>query len=93
MTPDTVSQLMAPFFANGAIGVVCIALAWISLRLWGKVEKLQAEHKIELAGKDALIKELYDARVEEAKVGYEILKSNEKSQAAFLVAVNGRTVA
>jgi hypothetical protein len=75
------------------MGLRSIALAWISLRLWGKVEKRQAEHKIEMAGKDALIKELYDARVEDAKVGYAIVKSNEKSQAAFLVAVTGRTVA
>jgi hypothetical protein len=84
---------MAPFLANGAIGIVCIALAWISLRLWAKLEKKDADHKLEIAAKDALIKELYDARVDEAKVGYEILKSNEKAQAAFLVAINGRTVA
>lgn len=93
MTPEIANGLAAPFLANGIIGAVCIALVWIALKLWAKCERLEAEHKVELAAKDALIKELYDARVEEAKVGYEILKSNEKTQAGFLVAVNGRSVA
>lgn len=92
MSPDIANGLATPFLANGIIGAVCVALAWISLKLWAKIERIEAEHKIELAAKDALIRDLYDARVEEAKVGYEILKSNEKSQAAFLVAVNGRSV-
>lgn len=90
MNPDLVTGITTPFLANGIIGAVCIALAWIALKLWAKLEKKEAEHKIEIAAKDALIKELYDARVEEAKVGYEILKSNERSQVEFVAAVNRR---
>lgn len=92
MNPDIASGVAAPFLANGIIGAVCVALALTVLKLWAEMKSERTAHKIELAAKDALIKELYDARVEEAKVGYEILKSNEKAQSAFLMAVNGRVL-
>ncbi len=90
MTPDQIDGLTSPLLQTGVIGVVCVALGWIAWKLWLKLESERAAHKLEVAAKDALIKELYDARVDEAKAGYEVVKSNDKMLEAFLIAINGK---
>jgi len=90
MQPDVINGITSPFFANGIIGSICVALALFILKLWAEMKNERAAHKIELAAKDALIEKLYDARINEARVGFEIIKANERSLDAFVAAVNGR---
>lgn len=90
MTPDLVNGITSPFFANGIIGAMCVALALYILKLQAEAKNERAAHKIELAAKDALIEKLYDARIAEARVGFEVLKANDRSLEAFASAVNGR---
>ncbi|WP_018900438.1 hypothetical protein [Rhizobium sp. 2MFCol3.1] len=90
MQPDIATGITAPFFANGIIGSICVALALFILKLWTEMKNERAAHKVELAAKDALIEKLYDARINEARVGFEIIKANERSLDAFVAAVNAR---
>ena len=92
MNPEIATGIVTPFFANGIIGSVCVALAFFILKLWAEMKSERAAHKIELAAKDALINELYEARVSEARIGYDIIKTNDKTQAAFLSAITGRSL-
>jgi hypothetical protein len=91
MTPELANGLVAPFLANGIIGSICVALALYILKLQAEAKNERAAHKVEMAAKDVLIKELYDSRVAEAKAGYEVLKNNERTMEAFFVAVSGRS--
>jgi hypothetical protein len=93
MQPDIITGITTPFFANGIIGALCVALACFILKLWGEMKNERAAHKVELAAKDALIEKLYDARISEARIGFEIIKANERSLDAFVSAVNGRKTA
>ena len=90
MQPDIVSGIASPFFANGIIGSICVALALYILKLQAEMKSERAAHKVELAAKDALVERLYDARINEARVGFEIIKANERSLDAFVAAVNAR---
>ena len=92
MPPELVNGIAAPFLANGIIGAMCVALALYIMKLQTEAKNERAAHKVELAAKDALIDKLYESRLLEAKVGFEILKANEKTLDAFLAAVNGRAV-
>lgn len=90
MTPDMLQELTGPYFANGVIGSTCVVLALVVLKLWTEMKSERAAHKVELAAKDALIKELYDARLIEARVGFDIAKTTQSSLDAFLLAVRGK---
>lgn len=90
MQPDLVNGITSPFFANGIIGSICVALALFILKLWAEMKSERAAHKVELAAKDALINDLYEARITEARVGFDIVKANERALDGFLAAVNGR---
>jgi len=90
MSKEVFDALIGPFIANGLIGSVCLALGYIALKLWARVEAERQSHFVALAAKDALIKELYDARIVDAKVGYEIVRNNERTMDALFAAINGR---
>jgi cyanate lyase len=66
MSPELVTGLTNPFFANGIVGAICVALALYILKQNAEARSERAAHKVELASKDALIKELDDARIAEA---------------------------
>ena len=90
MQPDLVSGIAQPFLANGLMGAICVALAIYILRQSGEMKSERQAHKVEMAEKDALISELYEARINEARVGFDIVKANERSLDAFLAAINAR---
>jgi hypothetical protein len=48
---------------------------------------------VELAAKDAVIKEIYDERVAEAKLGYEFAKDYRNQNEALLAAMRGKGTA
>lgn len=90
MSPDLIKDVTSPYLANGVIGATCIILALVILKLWTEMKSERAAHKVELAAKDALIKELYDARLSEARIGFDIARTTQSSLDAFLMAVRGK---
>lgn len=90
MTPETVGDITASYISQGVIGTTCVVLALVILKLWTELKGERAAHKTELASKDALIKELYDARLQESKMGFEIARTTQSSLDAFLTAVSGK---
>lgn len=89
MPPDLVKDVAAPYLTNGVLGATCVVLAVVIIKLWNEIRAERAAHKVELASKEALIKDLYDARLAEARVGYEIARSTQNSLDAFLIALRG----
>jgi len=77
MNPDVVTGITNPFFAQGILGAGCVILAYVILKLWGELKSERLAFETKLAAKDALIIELYNLRVKEAGLGYEVLKTND----------------
>lgn len=66
-----------PFVTQGILGCACVVLAWVIYKLWSKGETDRLAFEAKLAAKDALIIQLYEQRVKEAGVGYEVLKTSD----------------
>jgi hypothetical protein len=77
MNQDLVTGITNPFFSNGVLGAACVALAYVVLKLWSKIEADRLAYESKLSAKDALIIQLYDLRVKEAGIGYDVLKTND----------------
>lgn len=90
MPPDLTTNLTTPILTQGVLGVAVVALALVVIKLWGELKAERAAHKVEIAAKDALIKELNDDRLQEARVGFDIAKANQSTLDAFLLAVRGK---
>lgn len=78
MEPDGITTYL---FTQGVLGIACVALGWVCIKLYNKNEKIQAE-------KDALQKEkqdIMDARrlesVQITKEMMEVLQSNSQNNA------------
>lgn len=84
---DPVSGLYDFYLTQGILGVTVIALGFVAWRLWVKLETERREHKVELAAKEALINKLYDDRLNEARVGFDVARANANSLDAFLLAI------
>ena len=89
MTPDLVKDLTTPYFSEGLLGVTCVVLALVVVKLWNQMNSERSAHKIELAAKDAKIDELYDERLAEAKAVADIARTVQASLDAFLSAIRG----
>ncbi len=57
------------------MGVAVIVLIVVIMKLWAGRESDRQTHKVELAAKDALIKELQDQRLELALAGRDIVRT------------------
>lgn len=88
MQPDLIKDITSPYLTNGIIGSTCLIAMWVAGKLWNKLESERAAHKVELAAKDAVIKEIYDDRVAEAKLGYEFAKDYRNQNEALLAAMS-----
>ena len=93
MQPDLVNEIARPYLTEGVLGTSVLVLAYVVMKLWNKLEAKDTAHKVELAAKDALIKEIYDDRVTEAKLGYEFAKDYKNQNDALLAAVRGKGTA
>lgn len=90
MPPDLINDVTSYYLTQSVLGVTCIVLALTVLKLWSELKAERSTHKTELAAKDALIKELYDDRLTEARVGFDIARTTQSSLDAFLAAVRGK---
>lgn len=84
--PDGISNF---YLTQGVLGVSCAVLLLALIYLWRAREKDRLDHKVDIAGKDALIKELQEQRLTEALAGRDIIKTFQTTLDAFLQAVRG----
>ncbi|RWX72615.1 hypothetical protein [Mesorhizobium sp. M2A.F.Ca.ET.039.01.1.1] len=78
------------FLSQGLLGAIVIALVYFILMLRSELRDTRAAHKVEIAAKDALINELQEQRLKEARVGFEIANQSKATLDAFLTALRGK---
>lgn len=93
MTQQILDQLLAPFIANGLIGVIAVLNGYLAWHMYRSRENDRKEIEVKLAAKDALILQLYDKRVEEGKVLIGVVQKNDMVIETFSRAANARTPA
>lgn len=69
------------------MGAVVVALVYFILMLRAELRDLRTVHRTEIAAKDALIHNLMEERLKEAKVGYDVANSTKSTMEALLVAI------
>lgn len=78
------------FLSQGLMGAIVVALVYFILMLRGELRDLRAVHKVEIAAKDALINDLQEQRLKEARVGFDVARANQATLEAFLQAIRGK---
>lgn len=73
----------------GLLGLSVIFLLWYIGRLQQELKDLRDAHKQELAAKDKTILELQEARVVEAKSGFQIASATQTTLQLFLKQITG----
>lgn len=90
MTTEAYAQASGPvdgiqsfYFTQGVLGVSCFVLGLVIWKLWSELKAERKEHKEELEAKDQLIEskdklieKLHGDILTEARVGFDIAKSN-----------------
>lgn len=71
----------------GLSGLANIALIYMVYMLRDELKTVRAAHRIEIAEKDKLIYQTQEARVVEARAGYEVISSIQKTQDAIIGAI------
>lgn len=90
MPTELPSDVTTAYLSQGVLGITCVVLSLVVLKLWAEIKAERAAHKIEVAAKDALINDLQDERLAEARAGFDVAKQTEKTLDAFLLAVRGK---
>ncbi|PZO78420.1 MAG: hypothetical protein DI629_12015 [Mesorhizobium amorphae] len=104
MGPEVGKELAAYFFTQGVLGVATLLLICVVIHLWKKLDaerlawrtelaSLRDAHKIEVAAKDALIEELHDDILKEARTGFDNSRSTQATLDAFIATIRGRGAA
>ena len=84
---DSITNIV---LSQGLMGVIAVVLIYFILQLRAELRDTRAVHKTEIAAKDALIYELMEERLKEARVGYDVANSTKSTLEALLVAVRTR---
>ena len=104
MPTDLPKDITVYYFTQGILGVTCLVLALVVAYLWRTLNAERATckadaaakdaaHKIEIAAKDALIEELHDDVLKEARSGFELSRSTTSTLDAVLSALRGKAPA
>lgn len=92
MDPDVVLDASERVISQGVAGVlaiVCFVLVYFIMLLRAELRDERTSKRVELAAKEALILELQESRLTEAKSGYDLARSVQGSLDAFLMAIRG----
>lgn len=73
--------------ANGLSGIAIIGLIYLVYMLRVELRDTRAAHKLEIAEKDKLIFQTQEARVDEARAGYQVISNIQKTQDAIIGAI------
>lgn len=77
--------------SNGVLGLAVLALVYFILMLRAELKDVRAVHRVELAEKDKLIFQLQENRLSEARIGFDVARSNQATLDAFLSAIRGKS--
>ena len=84
------SGLAEYFLTQGILGVLCAILGYEIIRLRKAAHDKDTQHRADIAAKDALINELQEARLTEAREGYTIAKAIQSTLDGFLANIRQR---
>lgn len=88
MTPPTALESLSDIFlSQGVMGAIVVALAYFILMLRAELRDVRASNKAEIAAKEALIYQLQEDRLKEARIGFELASSNRAALDALLSAI------
>lgn len=90
MQPEVARELAGFYITQGILGVTSLVLAWTVVHLYRVRDADRDKHKVELAAKDALIEELHDDILKEARVGFELAATTKSTLDALLVSSRPR---
>lgn len=71
----------------GISGIANLGLIYLVYMLRVELRDTRAAHRIEIAEKDKLIYQTQESRVTEARAGYEVISSIQKTQDAIVGAI------
>jgi hypothetical protein len=73
----------------GLLGIACVFLLWYIGRLQQELKDLRDAHKEELAAKDKTIADLQEARLVEAKQGWQLASATKTTLDSFYKVLGG----
>lgn len=73
-------QVTGYYFTQGVLGVTCIVLAWVCLKLYNKTEKLQLEKDVLQKEKEDLIEARRQDSIQSVKDYSLIVQNNTHTQ-------------
>jgi hypothetical protein len=92
MTPDQIEQITTPLFSQGLPGTIAVIAGYVAWFMWRTREKDRVQADVVIAAKDALIKELYEKRIDEGRVLIGVVQKNDMVMEQFSRAVNAKVV-
>lgn len=84
---DPLNDAATFYLTNGVLGVSCLVMGLVIIKLWNEVKAERAAAKLEVAAKQALIEKLYEERIKENNVVKDLSRSTESTLAAVLNAI------
>lgn len=81
---NLVGEAAGILFAQGVLGVCVVALAAVTILQWREMKAVRKE-------KDDTIAKLQEARLAEAKVVIDVVRTMQSTMDTFLIAVRGKT--
>ncbi len=89
MDPVAVTALVSTIAERGLGWTLFILALWYIGRLQQELKDLRDAHKLEIAAKDKTILELQEARVVEAKTGFQIASASQTTLQMLLSKMGG----
>lgn len=90
MDPTTAVDAGKSLISNGVLGIAVVGLVYFVMILRAELRDVRLAHRVEIAEKDKLINELQEARVTDSRAGYDLARSVQTTQEAFLIAIRGK---
>lgn len=77
--------------SQGVLGVAVVGLVYFVMMLRAELKDVRTACKTEIAEKDKLIHELQEARLAEARIGFDLAKSTQITMDSLLAALRNRS--
>lgn len=84
---EIIKQGVEVLLKYGLSGLLNVGLIYLVYMLRVELRDLRSAHRLEIAEKDKLIYQVQESRVAEARAGYEVIGSIQKTQDAIIGAI------
>jgi hypothetical protein len=82
-----IQQIATALLEYGISGIANIGLIYLVYMLRVELKDVRTAHRVEIAEKDKLITQIQESRVSEARSGFEIIGSIQRTQDAIIGAI------